>query len=1038
MNERAALRILTRHPEIARDSIYTAVVCGDLESVKRLLAERPEAATESGGARGWTPLLYLCYGRLPLPEVSDNAVGIARALLDRSADPNAYYMAGDARYSALVGVAGEGEQDATRHSRAEALYQLLLERGAGPYDIQVLYNTHFRGDVLWWLELTYTQAVKSGRKADWDDPDWPMLDMGGYGSGARFLFRIALQRSDLGLAEWLLSHGANPNAGPARDARLSKRSVYEEALRQGFTEMAELLARYGATRTPLLLDEQEAFASACFRLDRDEVHAVLERHPEYLQSPYAIFAAAKRDRADVVAFLLDLGVSIEIEDVQKQRPLHKAAANDATRVAELLIARGAEIDPREANWGATPIGYATHSQKTTMIDLLSRFSRDVWSLASNGKVDRLREVLNAEPELAKVVSKNGMTPLWWLPDDETRAVEIVDLFLAHGADPSMITKEGTTAADYARKRGLDEAARRLAGGRGDAAIVPPELQRFERLAKDIVIAHESGDPATMQRVQEYFGRSFTWEELRRRLQQHLTMLSGSDRGTSYIDLADAHLIIARGAGFSDWAEFASAHLGRASSKPPYAIDSHESKIRPRRMLVASEWDNVIGVMKEQRISGLDANGHMTDDVLERIAALDHVTYLNLDGSAQLTDAGLAHLARLPRLQELNISGWKGRITDGGLEVLRRLPELRRFQMCWQQNVSDAGTANLKFCEHLESVDLMGTQTGDGAIAALSGKGKLHRFKTGRNVTDAGFVLLHRFPVFAAWQGGDMRYGLMSADAGPTHLMVDGPFTDAGIASLAGLEGLFALSFFRHSSAFTGAGLAPLKDLPNVGFVGCEGERCNDEAMRHIAAVPRLRMLMAQGTVASDKGFMSLSRSRTLEYIWGRECPNLTGRSFAALSAMQSLRGLAVSCKNVDDEALSTLRSFPALREFMPMDMQDDGFRHVGSCENLEALWCMYCRDTTDAATEHIAGLSRLKTYYAGKTRITDRSLEILGGMTSLESLTFWQCAGLTDAGLALLARLPRLREVHFEGGMPHVTLEGTAVFAAHVRVDHSV
>jgi hypothetical protein len=27
----AAERILRRHPEIARDSIYTAVVCGDLE-----------------------------------------------------------------------------------------------------------------------------------------------------------------------------------------------------------------------------------------------------------------------------------------------------------------------------------------------------------------------------------------------------------------------------------------------------------------------------------------------------------------------------------------------------------------------------------------------------------------------------------------------------------------------------------------------------------------------------------------------------------------------------------------------------------------------------------------------------------------------------------------------------------------------------------------------------------------------------------------------------------------------------------------------
>ena len=81
-----------------------------------------------------------------------------------------------------------------------------------------------------------------------------------------------------------------------------------------------------------------------------------------------------------------------------------------------------------------------------------------------------------------------------------------------------------------------------------------------------------------------------------------------------------------------------------------------------------------------------------------------------------------------------------------------------------------------------------------------------------------------------------------------------------------------------------------------------------------------------------------------------------------------------------------------------MDVHDDGFRHVGRCEALEALWCMYCRSTTDAATEHIAGLSRLTRYYAGRTKITDRSLEILAGMPSLERLEFWSCAGITNAG----------------------------------------
>ena len=118
-----------------------------------------------------------------------------------------------------------------------------------------------------------------------------------------------------------------------------------------------------------------------------------------------------------------------------------------------------------------------------------------------------------------------------------------------------------------------------------------------------------------------------------------------------------------------------------------------------------------------------------------------------------------------------------------------------------------------------------------------------------------------------------------------------------------------------------------------------------------------------------------------------------------------------------------------------MAVQDEGFRHVGRCRLLEALWCMYCRETGDIATGHIAGLPGLRQYYAGKTRITDRSLEILGGMPSLEVLQFWEIAGITNAGLAALARLPRLREVSIEGATG-VTRDAVAIFPDTVRVNY--
>jgi ankyrin repeat protein len=210
-----------------------------------------------------------------------------------------------------------------------------------------------------------------------------------------------------------------------------------------------------------VLDDEWAFVAACFHFDLQAAQAQIERHPEYLHSHQAMFAAAKRDRGDVVEFLLDLGVPIEVHDKNNARTLHQAAAHNALRVASLLIDRGAEIDPRDSTWDSPPIGWAAHGDKVEMIELLSRFSRNVWRLAFRGYVGRLREVLATEPELAKLVSDDGITPLWWLPDDEAKALEIVELLLSCGANPSIRSKGEKTAADWALKRGMREVAARL-------------------------------------------------------------------------------------------------------------------------------------------------------------------------------------------------------------------------------------------------------------------------------------------------------------------------------------------------------------------------------------------------------------------------------------------------------------------------------------------------------------------------------------------------------------------------------------------------
>ncbi len=568
----------------------------------------------------------------------------------------------------------------------------------------------------------------------------------------------------------------------------------------------------------------------------------------------------------------------------------------------------------------------------------------------------------------------------------------------------------------------------------------PNLEQHEKIAEDLVAAYHLGDETAVARLNDLFHSSLDIEQIRGFIRDRMFSLPEVDPNFS---LAEAKLLVARLYGFTNWDELVQSNSATnqelrssryvLSAKPPYyRVDWVTNSIEPRQPMSRKDWENLCAIIKELGVTKINSANLIGDEDLEIISQLEQITSLNLDGSKRITDKGLQYLVRMPQLRELILGG---QITDRGLEPLSQLRALRVFEMFWQANITDKGISNLKYCDQLEEVDLLGCNVGDGAISALTGKPKLLRFKTGKNVTDDGLQQLHQFPTFKSWQGGEIKYGLMAFTGEPTNLLIDGPFTRKGLESLQGLDGVFGLSFFWHTSRLHGNDIQALNGLANLGYLGCQGELCDDDAMRHMAALPKLRMLQGQGTVATDEGFRSLSRSQTIEYMWGRECPNLRGPGFVALAGMRALKGLAVSCKFVDDSALAALPDFLALRELMPMDVSDDGFRHIGRSHQIESLILMYCRDTTDVATSHLVSLPNLKKYHAGYTRITDRSLELLGNISSLEELSFEGCKFITDAGIPFLQTLPRLREISI-GGCPRITRSGVTGFSANVQVNY--
>ncbi len=461
-----AARLLERRPEIAQDSIHTAVTAGDIETVRGMLAKDASLADQRGGPDGWTPLLRLAYTRLPVAAASDNAVEIAKLLLDHGASATAGWsdsqidftvltgVIGCDRwrsnsqndFTVLTGVIGGGEGGQPSHPRAEELARLLLERGVDPLNGQALYNTSLGADDTFWLELLWAESERRGETAKWRGKVPELM-----GAPLDYLLGNAVPHHPK-RAAWLLAHGARGDAVNA----YSKEPVIKHALLAGRQDVVDMLLRHGAAMTEL--SSRERFCMTVMKRDAVEAKKIAQGDPDVLNDFGPLIIAARLDDEETASLVLDLGVSPEIEAPDGVRAMHVAAGEGAIKVLKLLIARGAEIDPFERRFGGSPLSWANYNTQPEAIAVLSPLSRNLRGLCFAGCVERVRELLTGDPSLANHEIHAKEPPLFCLPDDDAKAAELVELLLSFGADPSVRNDKGLTPADVARRNGLEEAA----------------------------------------------------------------------------------------------------------------------------------------------------------------------------------------------------------------------------------------------------------------------------------------------------------------------------------------------------------------------------------------------------------------------------------------------------------------------------------------------------------------------------------------------------------------------------------------------------
>jgi hypothetical protein len=639
-----------------------------------------------------------------------------------------------------------------------------------------------------------------------------------------------------------------------------------------------------------------------------------------------------------------------------------------------------------------------------------------------------------------------------LEDIEKEATRWYDAILA--SDPAARARFDRVMADAPRTPNLGDVQHALALEHGftgwtalEQAVAQAEaagreagaqaLERYDAMAAALLEAYRTGTPEAMERHHNYTWHRRAWKAMRTYVQLDLGKRPTDIDDPIDITLDDARHLVALEHGFKHWNDLEAFTRGQ--------MGGHRVLAKPLRLVVrknrdewqaiasARDWDEILQLLTGHPQAGLSGEGQITDTMLSDLSQVPALTALGLAGCKGVTDAGVRHLARLPALRHLDLSGTS--VSDSGLQVLRDLPLLQTVSLAWT-GVSAEGLGVLAHCDRIEDVNVMvipqageqwAARAGDAALRALAGKHTLRHLEI--CLTDDGLAGLQEIPAFKFWQGGETALGLLGPKVLPNHLSLRGPFTDRGMTSFPDLEGLFSLDINSPRLSITARGVEPLVSLPRLGALSLDAK---NDWMPYVAAMPRLQHLGVQDTAAGDEGFVALSGSRSIEYIWGRRCHNLRRRGFIALAQMPALRGLSVSCLNVDDAGVSALPSFPALTELMPMDVRDEGYRHIGACQRLESLILMYCRETTDTATGHITGLKRLSSYFNSYTTVTDRTPELLSTMDSLERVTFDACHNLTDAGITRLARLPHLRELRASGR--GITSNVRGAFPARVKL----
>jgi ankyrin repeat protein len=448
-----AHELLDRDPELAGANIWAAATAGNAHAVESFLGDGPQLVNRPG-PHGWAPLLCACYSRVKPIDPSYSTYRVAKLLLDRGADPNAYTMkhndppgsARARRFTALTGVFGGGSTGLANqppHPQWRELAELLLEHGADPADEQALWINQSAS-----LEILLRYGLKSDAQTKTETDVITLL-------GRELSQAVRNGHSDR--VKLLLAHGART------DEMFQGKTPWRHAIELGNVQIARLLEDAGAPTTEL--NEVERFTSLCLAGDEPGARAMLERAPDLLErAPRSMVnKATDTGRKEAVRLVLDLG--FDPDYIDEVAALHNAASRGNEEIVKLLLERGASLSVREPFYDGTPVGWADFFDRTRMRDmLLSEGPIGLFDALDYDRLDRVADILARDSAglnrpFAECLSRDPKPEDWHTPlvrMVDRGKTEAVRVLLEHGADVTVRLPDGRSLVQLARDKGSEK------------------------------------------------------------------------------------------------------------------------------------------------------------------------------------------------------------------------------------------------------------------------------------------------------------------------------------------------------------------------------------------------------------------------------------------------------------------------------------------------------------------------------------------------------------------------------------------------------